>query len=107
MQYFWQINVSHSAVLAFCKLKMHTFLGKDRCYSPMGIQNYAIPDASFTASGVLSLATPPAAARLYLQKGQSLDGAWCESNSTKVYWFYIILAASKVFNIFTLMKMFL
>ena len=50
----------------------------------MGLQSFKIPNSAMTASGQLSPATPPAAGRLYLKAGNSLDGAWCESNNTKV-----------------------
>ena len=46
----------------------------------MGMQSFEIPNSAITASGQLSVITPPGAARLYLKNGSSLDGAWCGNN---------------------------
>ena len=59
--------------------------GQDRCFDPMGMQNFEIPDSSITSNSQLSFGTPAHAARLYLTAGNTLDGAWCaDKNKTKV-----------------------
>ena len=57
--------------------------GQDRCFDPMGMQNFEIPDSSMTTNSELSFGTPAHAARLYLKAGRTLDGAWCATNTTK------------------------
>ncbi|XP_065683392.1 uncharacterized protein LOC100215503 isoform X1 [Hydra vulgaris] len=75
---FWKVSSCDVLNYFVCKVQR----GKDRCYDPMGMQGFQIPNSAITASGQLSSTTPPGAGRLYLKNGNSLDGAWCARNET-------------------------
>ena len=70
----WKFNVKNYYCIS----------GQDRCYDPIGIQSFKIPDSSFTASSQMSVLTPPFAAKLYLKAGNALDGAWCAAKNDPV-----------------------
>jgi hypothetical protein len=61
-----------------------TLIGQDRCYNPIGIQNFQIPDSSFSASSQMSVNTPPEAAKLYWKANRATDGAWCANSNDQV-----------------------
>ena len=59
-------------------------LGQDRCYDPLGMQNFRIPDSSITSNAQMRFSTPAIASRLYMKPGNTMDGAWCVNRGTYV-----------------------
>lgn len=81
----WEASYCNEKNYYVCKVRR----GQDRCYDPIGIQNFKIPDSSFTASSQMAITTPPFAAKLYLKAGNFLDGAWCAAKNDKEPWIQI------------------
>ena len=67
-------------------LKRSLFISEyDRCHSPLGMEDFDIPNDQITASSQKSQTTPAFSGRRNAVKGFGLDGAWCAATNDRVF----------------------